>query len=254
MIEPANQENWKDLQIAVCRLFNEIGLTAQTEVKLKTPRGCVEVDVYAVDERSVDKIKYIAECKNWNSTIPQHVVHSFTTVMHETGANIGFIISKLGLQKGAEQYTNNTNIIGLTYEDLQKRYFEAWWNNHFCICVAQAAENLCFYTEPINWRRDEALAKIDDSSFKKFEILQKKYDAFSMLMWHHDLGVISKRWKTEPPKSIDEYKSKFIEVLGERFSFKSIYWRDLLEEICAFLKNGEKELEHIFGRNIFEQT
>ena len=93
------------------------------------------MDVHAVDERSVDRIQYIVECKNWGSPIPQSIVHSFTTVMHETGANIGFIVSKHGLQSGALNYTQNTNIRGLTYLELQQRYFQAWWEGHFCIAL-----------------------------------------------------------------------------------------------------------------------
>ncbi len=113
-------ENWQDLQTGVQRIFRNVGLFAEVEVDLETPRGSVNVDVLATDVRSVDKIRYIVECKNWGSSIPQTVVHSFTTVMHETGANIGFIISKHGLQQGAKQYTQNTNIIGMTYLEFQK--------------------------------------------------------------------------------------------------------------------------------------
>ena len=131
MIESPEVADWKQLQHSVCRLLNEVGLTAQEEVTLETPRGKVEVDVFAIDEMSVDKIRYIVECKYWAAAIPQHVVHSFTTVMHETGANIGFIVSKVGLQAGAERYTNSTSITGLTFEELQQRYFVPWWKKSF---------------------------------------------------------------------------------------------------------------------------
>lgn len=73
------------LQAGVARLFNEIGLSARIEEKLKTPRGEVKIDVFAADEASVDKISYLVECKNRNSAIPQAVFHAFTTVMAETG-------------------------------------------------------------------------------------------------------------------------------------------------------------------------
>ena len=110
MIENPNPINWQNLQEGVCRIFNEIGLNAEIGKTFKTPRGNVEIDVFAVDENSVDKIRYIVECKNWNQPIPQTVIHAFTTVMHEIGANIGFVISKQGLQSGAESYTQRTNI------------------------------------------------------------------------------------------------------------------------------------------------
>ncbi len=95
LIENPEPSDWKILQSGVCRIFNEIGLKAETEKKIKTPRGIVELDVFAVDPGSVDNIQYVVECKNWKTAIPQSVVHSFTTVMHEVGANIGYIVSDL---------------------------------------------------------------------------------------------------------------------------------------------------------------
>lgn len=115
MIDDPLPTNWKDLQNGVQRIFRNVGLYAEVEANVETPRGSVNVDVLAIDPKSVDKIRYIVECKNWSNSVPQSVVHSFTTVMHETGANIGFIISKHGLQQGAKQYTQNTNITGMTY-------------------------------------------------------------------------------------------------------------------------------------------
>lgn len=254
MIESPNISDWKQLQHSVCRLLNEVGLSAQEEVILKTPRGAVEVDVFAIDESSVDKIKYIIECKCWATAIPQHVVHSFTTVMQETGANIGFIISKIGLQTGAELYTQNTNIIGLTFEALQHRYFEVWWKKYFCTTVAAYAEKVCFYTEPFNIRRDEALAKLSQEKLEAFKILQEKYAAFSMLMWHSDLVLITPSFGHKLPSSIEEYKISFVEKIGNHLAFHSTYWRDLLKEICEKLSSVETDLYQIFDRDIFEDT
>lgn len=109
MIDDPYPEKWQELQLGVRRIFRNVGLSADVEVDLKTPRGSVNVDVLAIDGRSVDRIKYIVECKNWGNTIPQSVVHSFTTVMGETGANIGFIISQHGLQSGAPNNSNNSD-------------------------------------------------------------------------------------------------------------------------------------------------
>jgi hypothetical protein len=254
MIDDYDVSNWRELQNSVCRLFNEVGLIANTEVPLSTPRGVVEVDVYAVDERSIDKVSYIVECKNWSSTVPQHVVHSFTTVMQEAGANIGYIVSREGLQSGAEKYTKNTNIRGLTYQDLQIHYFEAWWRNYFCVNVANAAENVCFYTEPFNIRRNECLENLSSINLDRFNELRNKWAPFSMLMWHHDIKTMIPNYEygMDTPTSIEEYKQKFVDVLGEDFSFESECWRDLLNEICGSLRLVEQELHSIFGKNIFE--
>jgi hypothetical protein len=41
MIDNPYPEDWKELQTGVSRLFNEIGLTSETEKVISTPRGSV---------------------------------------------------------------------------------------------------------------------------------------------------------------------------------------------------------------------
>jgi hypothetical protein len=71
LIEDPLPAEWKELQAGVCRILREIGLEAREGAVIETPRGKVELDVLAIDTNSVDKIKYIVECKNWNNPIPQ---------------------------------------------------------------------------------------------------------------------------------------------------------------------------------------
>lgn len=81
----------------------------------------------AVDVRSVDRITYNVECKNWIVSIPPSVVHSFTAVTHETGANIGFVVSTCGPLVSGGAVCEEYKYYRLTYFELQQRYFEAWW-------------------------------------------------------------------------------------------------------------------------------
>ena len=253
MIDHPLPRNWRSLQNEVCRLFNEIGLTAETEVPLKTPRGTVTVDVFAVDNSSVDKIQYIVECKNWADAIPQTVVHSFTSVMHESGANIGFIVSKYGLQSGAIQYTKSTNINGMTYEDLQKRYFNVWWQKHFCVKAADAAEYVNQYVEPFNAWRERFVSELPSEVLTQFRELQARYAAFGMLMWLMDIGSVVPQYAGDAPPNIEQYKSKLSGIIGSEFSFRSEFFRDLLSEVCAKLQDIEQQFNSIFGRNIFHR-
>lgn len=253
MIDHPLPQNWRALQSEVCRLFNEIGLTAETEVSITTPRGTVTVDVFAVDNSSVDKIQYIVECKNWSDAIPQTVVHSFTTVMHETGANIGFIVSKYGLQSGAIQYTESTNITGMTYENLQRRYFNAWWQRYFCTIAADAAEYVNQYVEPFNTWRERFVSELPPIARSQFRELQARYAAFGMLMWLIDIGNVVPQYAGNAPPNIDHYKSKLCEILGNEFAFQAEFFRDLLIEVCAKLHDIEQQFNSLFGRNIFHR-
>jgi hypothetical protein len=278
MIENPYPNSWQNLQVGVCRIFREIGLTAETEKIIDTPRGTVEIDVYAIDEKSVDKIKYLVECKNWESAIPQTVIHSFTTVMHETGANIGFIVSQKGLQSGATAYTQNTNISGFTYDEFQLRYFQAWYERYFIPQIRSAMGSLGQYLSSIDDPyRDQLINSLSNDKKSSFIMLYKRYRNIEMFMTfllklERDLAffgistmpavtncsvplkkktaICDREGDTYP---IDEIKNSFREKLGDEFNFSSIYYRDLLAEILNTIMNITNQFIEVFGKDIFLQ-
>ena len=182
LIENPNPFDWRELQTGVARIFQEIGLSAEVNRVIKTSRGKIDLDVYAIDEQSVDKIQYLVECKNWNSIVPQSVVHSFTTVMHEVGGNIGFIITKKGLQSGAFQYMKNTNMIGLTYQQFQERYINIWYNRLFLPKIVEVADPISQYVETFNSFRDKKIEVLSRANRELYDSLLKKYSAFGIVM------------------------------------------------------------------------
>jgi len=256
VIDDPLPENWQDLQTGVQRIFRNVGLLAEVEVDLETPRGSVNVDVLAIDVRSVDKVRYIVECKNWGSSIPQTVVHSFTTVMHETGANIGFIISKHGLQQGAKRYTQNTNIIGMTYLEFQQRYFEAWWNRYFCPRIGDAADEPLQYVEPINSKRDREYAKLSLQAQEKFDQLRQEKGVSVMVLSMLNYRFMSKALNTgnllEVPKNLDDFKTRVLAQICPHIEWHCDTYRELLEIILEYLSDTKAEFDAIFGGAIFE--
>lgn len=120
--------NWRDLQEKVAQLFEEMDYKIESPRKVALAgRGKKEVDVYVKDQlASVNQI-YLVECKHWGKNVPQDVAHSFKTVMEESGANTGFIISKVGFQSGARKAVRYTNIHLLTFEELQRKYGKEWF-------------------------------------------------------------------------------------------------------------------------------
>ncbi|QKV52031.1 restriction endonuclease [Comamonas antarctica] len=260
MIDDPNPKDWRDLQTSVCRLLNEIGLTAETEKKLTTPRGEVKVDVYAVDQGSVDKIKYIVECKNWSAAIPQSVVHSFTTVMAETGANIGFLVSQQGLQRGAEKYTANTNIIGMTYLDLQLRYFDLWWEKCFCRHIGNLADEMMDFVEPYNPRRDELVADMSQEKIGIFNGLLGVFGTFCLVMTHLNIGryVNLKEWgKSEfpvctTPNTLDDYKNTLLTNWPQFPWGRATNFRELKFMIEEIVVDAHANFRDVFGGEIDE--
>lgn len=254
MIDDPLPASWQDLQFGVQRIFRNLGLNAEVEVDLLTPRGSVNVDVLATDIRSLDKITYIVECKNWGNTIPQSVVHSFTTVMHETGANIGFIISKHGLQQGAKRYTKNTNIIGMTYLEFQQRYFEAWWKRYFCPRIGDAADEPLRYVEPMNGKRDQEYAKLSSQAKEEFNQLDRERGMLVtvLAMMNAPSYSLHLRDYGDIPKNLEEFKAKVLTQIAPGIDYRCNTFRELLEIILNYLADTKAKFDAIFGGAIFE--
>lgn len=251
MIENPNPRNWRSLQIGVCTILSEIGLATEVGKVIDTARGKVELDVFGIDEQSEDKIKYVIECKNWTKTVPQTVVHSFTTIMHECGANIGFIVSKKGLQPGAQEYTKHTNIVGLSYADFQSRYLAVWFARCFVTKIGDAVDPLSQYVEPFNSRRDKEVDQLSKKKQKRYFTLLKKYQVFGMTMAFYEFPRYAKHMEMALPKSIEEIKGPIEKSLNGSVRLKSTYLRDLMKEIILLVRAVTEEFNSIFGKNIF---
>lgn len=252
MIENPLPPTWQQLQEQVNQILLDIGLESEVGKKISTPRGMVEVDVFAIDTKSIDKIQYIIECKNWSSSIPQAVVHAFTTIMHETGGNIGYIISKQGLQSGAVEYTKNTNIQGLTFMEFQEKYFPVWFENYFAPSISARADALIQYTEPINSRRVRYIDSLSRTHFEEYRNLDEKYCLFGMLMCMVSAPPIFQKDTKKVPESIQEFKKK-LSNMGNDFELHSFYFRELLSELFSIIDKATDKFHNLFGQNIFAQ-
>lgn len=249
MIDDPLPSEWTELQEGVRRILRNIGLSAEVEVELQTPRGSVVVDVFAVDVGSVDQIKYVVECKNWETGIPKTVVHAFTTVMAETGANIGFIISKHGLQSGADEYTKNTNITGLTYLEFQQRYFKVWWLRYFCPRIGNAADRVLQYVEPFNSTRDSLYAELRDTEKGKFDALRRKHEVSIMYLSMFNIVFFPEMGGKlrQPPADLHAFKSGLLADIAPHIEWHATSFRGLLEIILQFLADVEQSFNALFG-------
>ncbi len=118
--------DWRDLQDRVGQLFEELGCEVRVSETVALVRGKKEIDVLATDFGVVPASTYAIECKNWSTRVPQEVAHSFRTVVADLGAHHGFIVSKAGFQSGAYDAVENTNVMLLTFTELQKLFVDRW--------------------------------------------------------------------------------------------------------------------------------
>lgn len=141
-------ETWQELEDLVTAILNECGMRAERGRTLKIPRGTIVVDVVA--EETIDGIihRSLCECKNWSHAIPKEIVNAFRTVMQETGAHRGYIISKAGFQSGAIEAANFTNIELVTFAEFQERHFDKWIKNRLW-AMERAVDGFNTYYEPL---------------------------------------------------------------------------------------------------------
>jgi hypothetical protein len=143
LISTASVAGWRDLQEKTWQLFTEMDYEAEVSKEVELAgRGKKEVDVFVTDTHASYNKVYLVECKHWESRVPQEVVHSFKTVMEETGANTGFIVSKVGFQSGAHDAARFTNIKLLTFDELQHLYGNEWFRKQRAKLECQV-ERLC---------------------------------------------------------------------------------------------------------------
>ena len=93
--------------------------------KIETVRGSVEVDVFIESPDPLIK-NIVCECKYWESRVSQEKVHAFQTVVQNSGASVGLLISKNGFQKGAVEAARLSNVKLLTWEQFITMVSEKW--------------------------------------------------------------------------------------------------------------------------------
>lgn len=118
--------SWTDLQEMVGQLFDEIGCKVEIGKIAPNVRGAKEIDVCVRDVSITPSAVYLCECKYWQRSVPQEIVHAFRTVMADTGAHRGYIISMVGFQSGAYEAIANTNIDLVTFDELQDVFCDRW--------------------------------------------------------------------------------------------------------------------------------
>jgi len=170
---------WDQLEELVTAILNECGMKARRHASLQLPRGSVDVDVLA--EETVDGIVHrtICECKNWQANIPKEVVHAFRTVMQETGAHRGYIISRVGFQVGAFEAARATNIELATFAEFQNIYFEKWITKRIWAIENEIGDFNSYY-EPLG-RPGYSKLK-DDEERSAYDAVWRKYRFAGMIL------------------------------------------------------------------------
>ena len=233
--------NWKDLQIMVGQVLNDIGFDTQIEKDIDTVRGKVNVDVYAENSRENPRTIIIAECKNWSKSVPKSVVHSFRTVINDYGANFGFIISKAGFQTGAYEAIDKSNIQLFNWTEFQE-YFKIKWLETIIKSVDRVGKPLWHFTSPMQDFYDSELEKLSESKKNKFFELIRKYSDFAFYS--------NKDYYLNPFTGEIEYLDQAIEKIESALPIKVNCYSDYFHFIRNYCQEGLSSIDELFGKEI----
>lgn len=123
----SDPKNWRDLQQLVAQTFEELGCRAGVECTIRTARGESEIDIYVEDPVAHPPLVYLVECKHWKNRVPKSVVHSFRTIVSDSGANCGYLISRVGFQSGAYEAAANSPVQLLSFQEFQETLCDRWF-------------------------------------------------------------------------------------------------------------------------------
>lgn len=168
---------WKELQDDVALLLNQAGYQAISPCTIETARGCVEVDVLVESPDELIK-KIICECKYWNSPIPKEKVHAFRTVVSDSGAYLGLIISKCGFQSGAIEAAKYSNVQLLTWEQFTDLISDKW-----ILCqlknIKRESVPLSEYINPLHFPFEQ----LKETDVEKYLAACEKFSALRYTCW-----------------------------------------------------------------------
>jgi restriction system protein len=237
MITNSTPADWQLLQTEVGRILSECGFTVEVEKKLTSPRGTIELDVYAEETIRGRRYAIACECKHWKSRIPQTVIHSFRTVVQEIGANVGYIISLEGFQSGAIAASELTNLSLVTWQEFQLLFEESWYEEFFTNEIDRKLDGLMTYAEPFLPAWFERMSDADKNTYFG---LKERYDLFGMIM--QSLGPYSRVLNKGPiptlPLRARLRQNPMLKTIPDHILDETAY-RELLE---ASIQYGESAL------------
>ena len=163
----------------------EVGCHAERGRTIKTVRGTAEIDVHVVDDSRNPLQTMLFECKNWNRAISKNAIRGFKTVVSDSGANVGYFISRKVYQSGAKAAAESSNIILLTWEEFQEHFYDRWLgtvSNHLMFVCDRIYELTSIDEDEkyVNRLAYEADKKGGEEAWKTLEPLNELCVSFSL--------------------------------------------------------------------------
>lgn len=247
IIEPASPEHWQELQNAVGRILGEVGLAVEIDTPLELVRGQASVDVFARDYSAVPRMTYVVECKHWKSAVPQGVVHAFRTIVAESGANQGFIVSSGGFQSGAYAAAEKSNVDLLSWEEFQALFADRWYYSHALPLLHRELDPLVEYTEPINSRVFRKADALPAEGRKEFIRLRRQHCQLSSVFMHAYFPLLGRSKPVFPSLPLHEALAEQPGVRLPSDLLEARTLREFVDRLVAHARDAIRQFDEVFG-------
>lgn len=210
---------WKELQDYVALFLNQSGYRAVSPCTIDTVRGKVEVDVLVESPDELVK-RIVCECKFWNSSVPKEKVHAFRTVVQDSGASLGLLISQAGFQSGAIEAANLSNVRLMTWNEFTDIIADKWTLTRLKPLKKESVP-LSEYTSPLHFPFDN----LKDEDVGRYLKACDKYRPLRTTCWE----ITRKDLKENDSLTDFWYK-------GSEFTTIESYLNFLSDQVTAGLK------------------
>lgn len=236
-VENNSEPDWYKFQEDICEHFNNLGANAKTNVRVEGVRGFSDIDVLVESKYLGTDFKWLVEAKYWNSNVTKEIVHAFFTVLQNTGADRGFIISKIGFQSGAIEATKHTNISLYTFEEFKKKTSHLVQSN-----VLKSLLNRAFLTSVRYWGHSKKVRI-------KYELRYEPHDYTPILSCGMILIIITEIVADEDinyPLDVSSFIHKKTDLINNFHEL--VHWlnsnlneidRKILDAEISMIKNGD---------------
>lgn len=127
--------DWREYQEKTADFFRSLDLEAETNITVQGVRTKHDIDVLVKFSHVGFEVKWIVECKHWDSKVSKLHVLALREIVSDTGADRGILLAENGFQSGAIEAANLTNVQVTTLENVMNSAKSAinsmWLRNLF---------------------------------------------------------------------------------------------------------------------------
>ena len=112
---------WKNYQNEVCDFFHTLGMSAETDVRVRGIRTDHDIDVLVKSTYAGMDIVWVVECKRWKTKISKLHILGLRQIVTDIGSDRGILLSETGFQSGALEAAALTNVQLTSLADLKQK-------------------------------------------------------------------------------------------------------------------------------------